>query len=481
MNIHHHRLGWGSGARSRYNKEKESCGLNVVSQVVDCAVPFLSPLALPVPHDFRYSTPLELRSGRRLQQRPSSMSHDEHANAGPSTVPAPMGTPSCLVTTPQKDPPMFAGLRGDDVEEWLEQYDRVGAINHWDDPAKLTHVAFYLTGVAKTWYFNHELDFVSWASFKQQLRQIFANPSIRSDIAKKKLAERVQQTGESYTSYIEDVLALCRRVNTAMTETDRVRHLLKGIGAAAFNALVVKNPTTVSDIVATCQRLDELHLLRLQPETELRATNDSELRALIRSIIREELQTQATSCAHELRTTHPGSSLRDVVREELVAMTGAQVPTPPPYQRPIDPLPTPTYAQVAALASPPQPLMHAPTMHGSVNVLSPRTPLPPPNVWRPPRPVCYYCGIRGHISRFCRRRQQDERRGYDYYERDEFSAPRPQHSRPYQRYERRSPSPPGFNGAGPSHFSRRRSPSPMRRSSSPLRPATSSSDHRPEN
>lgn len=224
------------------------------------------------------------------------MSQDQQTSTTTSTLPTPAGTPSWTVTTPQKDPPLFAGLPGDDVEDWLELYERVSDFNHWNESAKLAHVAFYLTGVAKTWFSNHELDLVNWSIFKHHLRQIFANSSVRSDIAKKKLAERVQHSGESYTSYIEDVLALCRRVNTSMAESDRVRHLLKGIGTAAFNALVVLNPTTVADIISTCQRLDDLHMLRLHPDTsDFKASNDSELRALIRSIIREELHAQASS------------------------------------------------------------------------------------------------------------------------------------------------------------------------------------------
>lgn len=70
------------------------------------------------------------------------------------TMAAPVATPAAIpawmVTTPQKDLPVFTGFRGDDVKEWLEQYDRVSAVNHWDDSSKLTHVAFYLTGVSKT-------------------------------------------------------------------------------------------------------------------------------------------------------------------------------------------------------------------------------------------------------------------------------------------------------------------------------------------
>ncbi|XP_049276160.1 LOW QUALITY PROTEIN: intraflagellar transport protein 122 homolog [Rhipicephalus sanguineus] len=120
------------------------------------------------------NTSLELRSGRRLHPLRSVMSQDEQPSSAATPMLAPAATPSWMVTSPQKDPPMFAGLRGEDVEDWLEEYDR-----------------------------------------------IFANPSVRSDIAKKRLAGRVQHTGESYTSYIEDVLALCRRVDTFMAENDR--------------------------------------------------------------------------------------------------------------------------------------------------------------------------------------------------------------------------------------------------------------------
>lgn len=67
----------------------------------------------------------------------------------------------------------------------------------------------------------------------------------------------MQQANEIYSSYIEDVLALCRRVDKDIQESDHVRHILKGIGEFAFNALVLPNLYTVSDVISTCQRLDE--------------------------------------------------------------------------------------------------------------------------------------------------------------------------------------------------------------------------------
>lgn len=163
----------------------------------------------------------------------------------------------CVVTSPQRDPPHFYGLRGEDVEEWLDSYTRVSQFNRWDDYHKLLNVGFYLTQVAETWYLNHRHYFTDWAGFTTELRKIFGSTKARSDNAKRILDVRVQQANEIYTWYIEDVLALCRRVDKDIQESDRVRHILKGINEIAFNALVLQNLDTVSDVISTCQRLDE--------------------------------------------------------------------------------------------------------------------------------------------------------------------------------------------------------------------------------
>lgn len=193
--------------------------------------------------------------------------------------------------------------------------------------------------------------------------------------------------------------------------------------------------------------------------------------------------------------TQPSSmALRDIVREELTSFTGPAYVQPPPSS-------PPTYAQVAA--APPRnvnstsplpsftPVAAAPPVHFRpippdppsvhLSALSPGVPnalyYPP---WRPSRPTCFYCGYRGHISRFCRKRQQDERRGYDMRERD-FSRG-DSYARRYSSGQQRSPSPPASTETRNTYrSSRRRSPSPFRRSSSPLRPASFTTDNRSEN
>lgn len=296
-------------------------------------------------------TPLELRSGRRLPRLPFTM-QQETTLGSTSTAP-----PSWTITSRQRDPQVFAGLRGEDVEDWIDNYNRVSSYNRWDDSLKLLNVVFYLADVAKTWFLNHEDTLTDWTCFTNQLRQIFGTASTRSETAKKKLNERVQHPDETYTSYIEDVLALCRRVSASMSEEERVRHILKGIAPFAFQALVVQNTSRVQDVITTCQRIDELQSLRLQPAMwGERFPKDVDLRAMIRSIVREELHghtsqnlpgTHHQPLSTTMQAAVPRESfvpgLRDLVKEELAAITCASPykaePSYVPAAPPVSPVP----------------------------------------------------------------------------------------------------------------------------------------------
>lgn len=402
-------------------------------------------------------------------------------NDAPPTVPAappqPAG-PRYTVSTSQRDPPVFSGLRGEDVEEWLDNYDRTSACNYWDEAHKLRYVPFYLKEVAKTWYHNHESDFPDWSAFTVQLRQIFGTSAGRSEVAKQKLATRIQGPDESYTSYIEDVLALCRRAQSDMPEADRIRHVLKGINSIAFNALVIQNPTSVQDIISTCQRLDALHSMRLpHASCDSRLTGEHELRALIRTIVREELHGIVPGSPATSSVRSPPSNLRDIIKDELALMTSvARAPSPAAFH-------APSYAEVLSRPPVPTPPAPADVVYDHLAAMAAKAPAQQHSApWRPARPICFYCGIRGHISRFCRRRQQDERRGYSSYERDFTPRSDPYVPGPYVPSSQRSPSPPLSHGdPRPSRSPRRRSPSPFRRTSSPLRSAPTPLDSHSEN
>lgn len=134
-----------------------------------------------------------------------------------------------------------------------------------------------------------------------------------------------------------------------MPEADKVRHIMKGISSFAFNVLAIQNPTTIAEVRAICQRLDNLQAIRLQQDSW--PTSPSwkvELRALIRAIIREELQQRNAPCPQNAPVC--AQALRDVIKKELACITNI----PQPCQT--APLHIPTYSEAAS--RPPIPVEH---------------------------------------------------------------------------------------------------------------------------
>ncbi|XP_077551826.1 LOW QUALITY PROTEIN: uncharacterized protein LOC144166033 [Haemaphysalis longicornis] len=71
------------------------------------------------------------------------------------------------------------------------------------------------------------------------------------------LEERVEtKTDETFTRYIEDVLDLCKRENPSKTETQKIKHFMKGIDEGGFQMLLARGPGSVAELVNLCQSYD---------------------------------------------------------------------------------------------------------------------------------------------------------------------------------------------------------------------------------
>ncbi|MDD9362760.1 MAG: hypothetical protein PV344_07550, partial [Anaplasma sp.] len=70
-----------------------------------------------------------------------------------------------------RTPTTFHGEVYEDVDDWLQHYERVARYNRWTPEQCLQNVYFSLEGTARTWFENHEGSTTTWESCKDQLRR----------------------------------------------------------------------------------------------------------------------------------------------------------------------------------------------------------------------------------------------------------------------------------------------------------------------
>lgn len=131
--------------------------------------------------------------------------------------------------------------------------------------------------------------------------------------------------------YIEEILKLCKIVNTQMLEEDRVGHLLKGIAEDVYNFLIGREHVdSVSDVVRHCRTFETLKTRRIAPKfgrlanvTTVASVDErpsADLSSTIRQIVREELQRHEVHACSVMQ--QPAAYSRNTRRLQQRALRG---------------------------------------------------------------------------------------------------------------------------------------------------------------
>ncbi|UYV77430.1 hypothetical protein LAZ67_15001001 [Cordylochernes scorpioides] len=326
-----------------------------------------------------------------------------------------------------RNPSIFSGEDGEDLQKWLKGYVRVAKYNHWDETLCLTKVYFYLSGTALKWFENNKESIQNWKEFPSQLEN--------------KLKTRAQLKGESTEFYIQDVVCFCKEADSQMSEEDKISHLMKGIAEELYQAL-------------RCRRVTPTKYERLPNVASLCDQDDGDLSSLIRKIVREEIKQALDSPQEEPKI----AVIEDLVREEIVK-------TLAPRSKPTISPPQASRTRFKAQTIRPHPEPHYRKLGKRCDT----------NEWRTTegKPICFYCGRPGHVVRYCRdRKRHNEERRNEYFQRKqdamEFYNSQTESQEPYDESSRKS-------------FSRYRSPTPYtgrnRQNSSPARRSSWSPRH----
>lgn len=417
---------------------------------------------------------------------------------------------------PYREPRTFSGNEGDDVDEWLVHYDRVSKFNHWDAAAKRANIEVFLTGTALTWFENHEAKLTTWDRLVEDMKKRFGDSLAKKKLAEQTLHQRAQVAGESCMTYIEEVLKLCRIVNPAMSEEDRVGHILKGIAEDVYAFLISKESLdTVEDVIRHCQAFAALKTRRIAPKfgrlpnvTTIASVDDTQamdLSSTIRQIVREELRRHDES-VHRINTTcdcHPpcDALMRRVPvgyyapRDDAPRRSWAPTEFHPSvntasfddhrvhpsrnsdncdnHRYSFEPAETNTWSSPRGVYSRRDDEYYGEGRRAYRPHTQPTTFMQPDRIRRP-QPACYWCGIPGHIARFCRRRREEQAQNSRY------AASGPNHTveshwsqfplsaNNFRTSSQRNASPATSDRSiTPPAGRQRRSPSPGRRAASP--------------
>jgi hypothetical protein len=138
-----------------------------------------------------------------------------------------------LVTRARKarydDLPNFSGHPSEDAERFLKNIKNITKAN--DDSSDhqiLEIVRGKLTQTAGTWFDDHESQFTKWSDFDRAFRNRYVSTTIiRTKFDK--LTQRKQRHDESITSYYDEIVNLCREIDSNMSDKIIIQHLMSGI------------------------------------------------------------------------------------------------------------------------------------------------------------------------------------------------------------------------------------------------------------
>lgn len=437
------------------------------------------------PSPVRVNTPVHRVSRRQRGLPPEAPGQPTDRETMTSSSLVTEGTSSttpayCTLENPLT-PPTFHGDLHEDVDDWLSEFERVAAFNHWDDDKKLRRVYFSLKDGARTWFQNREDVLTSWCEFQRRLLECYRSAD-RRERAERELQTRVQMPNEAVTMYVEDMTRLFKRADPTMPEDKKLRHLMRGVKEQLFAGLIRSPPKSVAEFLEEAVTMEKVLRQRsalFDRQVNVAATSESFaslgsgstewIREIVRSVVREEIERY---CG--VRQPVVGS-ISSVIRDEVqqALHTRQYVPTPTAMPTEVDPVPVTTdiprrtYAETVGISVPvsrPAAPFHAipavtiQSAHAGFDIDGRRAPMRKCDFWRTPdrRPLCYHCGEAGHIYRECRYRQLGLR-GFPINSPRPQVGQRPREIEDYLAQQRVSYSP-----------RQSRSPSPRRRS--PIRP-----------
>lgn len=187
----------------------------------------------------------------------------------------------------------YSGALHEDLQQFEKSFNRAAGANFWSGDVKLGQLGNALTGSVKK-YFDRN-NFTSSEEVFTNLKTYFGG-GIAKDLALKQLRTRVQQQNESPSDYAQEMLSLCAKAGTSLSEEEKCYWVIDGLNLETY--------TWVRHAARNIKNIEDL----------MKAVREAEM-ILAHGRARNQLQ----SCAAV--STGPHSSEISRLREDNAALT----------------------------------------------------------------------------------------------------------------------------------------------------------------
>ena len=189
------------------------------------------------------------------------------------------------------EPTFFGAALNENPKEWLKKFDTYTTLNKTDEADKLVLFGTLLNKTAACWFENLKPEEKrTWAVVRQKFVETHFNSN--AWINTQRLENRKLQTGETCTSYINNLLELAQLTN--LSETELCKSILRGLPEKLRWQVVSFNPKTMDE---TIQRV-------LLTESMLSATDQQEVVSTLEERIAnsklDNFVQKLTSSLHEI-------------------------------------------------------------------------------------------------------------------------------------------------------------------------------------
>lgn len=193
-----------------------------------------------------------LLSPTLLDQTRTRIRTNTHTNSISATTPSFVSMMDSTVLAKARkarfdDLPSFSGHPSEDVERFLKSIKNITkATDESDNHEILEVVRGKLTKSAGIWFDNNESKFKTWLDFETAFRTRYFSTTILHTKFEK-LKRRKQQPDESITVYFDEIVDLCREIDSGMSDSMIIQHLMSGLNSD-FKKELSRRRSTISTL-----------------------------------------------------------------------------------------------------------------------------------------------------------------------------------------------------------------------------------------